>query len=91
MIDFSASEAFPTVSKTADALKQDPEGKLAPFKLAFGDTFFGHKQKNPQSNKTFARVMAGTKGHNRGQETADAFDWSSFDGTVVDVRDRLLL
>ena len=73
------------MSKTADALKQDPNGKLAPFELAFGDSFFAHKKKNPQNNKVFAKVMAGTKGHNRGQETADAFDWSSFSGTLVDV------
>jgi hypothetical protein len=88
MIEFSVSEVVPTISKTADALKQSPEGKLAPFQLAFGDSFFEHKRKNPQSNKTFAKVMAGTKGHNRGQETADAYDWSNVTGTLVDVRDE---
>jgi hypothetical protein len=69
----------------AEALEKSPSGDLAPFELAFNDTFFGHKKKNPDKSALFAKVMAGTKGHNRGEEIANAFDWNQFNGTIVDV------
>jgi hypothetical protein len=82
---FRVTEAMPSISKFAEALQQSPNGDIAPFSLAFGDDFFAHKKKNPAAAARFGKAMAGTKGHNRGQEIADAFDWGQFDGIIVDV------
>jgi hypothetical protein len=76
---------MPSISKFAEALQKSPSGDIAPFSLAFGEDFFGHKKKNPAKAALFGKVMAGTKGHNRGKEIADAFDWGQFDKTIVDV------
>jgi hypothetical protein len=84
-LEFTVTESMPSISKMAEALEKSPSGDLAPFELAFDDTFFGHKKKNPEKSAIFAKVMAGTKGHNRGEEIANAFDWSQFNGTIVDV------
>jgi hypothetical protein len=84
-LEFSVTETMPSITKVAEALQKSPSGDLAPFELAFGDTFFGHKKKNPEKSALFAKVMAGTKGHNRGEEIANAFDWTGFNGTIVDV------
>ncbi|KAF2672645.1 S-adenosyl-L-methionine-dependent methyltransferase [Microthyrium microscopicum] len=84
-ITIAATEALPSIAKIAEALKSSPEGQVAPFDLAFGMPFFEHKKKNPAKSAVFAKVMAGTKKQNRGQEVVDVFDWDRFTGLLVDV------
>jgi hypothetical protein len=79
------TEAFPSSAKYVEALIASPEGHIAPFELAFGMPFFEHKKKNPDKNALFAKVMAGNKKQNRGQEIAGVYDWDRFSGTLVDV------
>lgn len=79
------TEAFPSAGKYVEAIVASPEGNIAPFELAFGMPFFEHKKKNPERNALFAKVMAGNKKQNRGQEIGGVYDWDRFTGTLVDV------
>jgi hypothetical protein len=62
---------------------------MTPFELNFGCSFFAHKQKYPAARQRFATVVSGVTGYNRGDEAAEAWDWGSTRGTVVDVAGSL--
>ena len=78
-------DSMPTAAKIAESLQHSQDGQITAFELAFGLPFFEHKKQNPEKNAIFAKLMAGTKIQNRGQEMVDCFDWERFSGTLVDV------
>jgi hypothetical protein len=77
---------LPSVAKTVEALEKSPEGKIAPFDLAFGLPFFEHKKRNPVNNANFANSMVQDKTSSRGSELAQAYPFNRLSGTMVDVR-----
>jgi hypothetical protein len=84
MIEFRVTEGLPSVTKIVEALEKSPEGKIAPFDLAFGMPFFEHKKSNNVNNSNFAKSMSKTS--SRGSELVEAYPFNRLSGTLVDVR-----
>jgi hypothetical protein len=77
---------LPSVVKIVEALEKSPEGKIAPFDLAFGLNFFEHKKRNHVNNANFAKSMVQDKASSRGSELVEAYPFNRLSGTLVDVR-----
>lgn len=84
------ADMLPSLSKLVEVAEKHPESDQpneAAFALAFGDTFFEHKAKNPDRMLKFSQVMSGlAKGNAADSATsiAEAYPWGSLpDGALV--------
>ncbi|KAL2129055.1 hypothetical protein VTI74DRAFT_8298 [Chaetomium olivicolor] len=90
---FRYAEMMPTVAKFVEAVEQFPgstEPQDAAFHLAFGDTFFSYKEKNPEHMVKFGLFVDGFasgEAVDSAESIARAYEWEKLPGgsLVVDV------
>lgn len=87
------SELMPTVAKFVDMIEKfpnSPEPQDTAFHLVFGDTFFDHKEKNPENMLKFGQFVSGFSVGNMADSAdaiAEAYPWDSLPSgsLVVDI------
>ncbi|KAK3340029.1 S-adenosyl-L-methionine-dependent methyltransferase [Neurospora tetraspora] len=90
---FRHAEMLPAVSKLVDMVKRypdSPEPQDTAFSLAFGDTFFGYKERHPENMVKFGQFVgafSGGSSADSAENIARAYPWETLPNgaLVVDV------